>query len=64
MEEKRRNVQITEKEITKRNGAAALLLIIVAFLADIAAFTVSLMLLDGGKKEDSGRRGKHGEDGD
>lgn len=48
MEEKKRNIQITEKEITKRNGAAALLLIIAAFLADIAAFIVSVMLLNSG----------------
>lgn len=48
MEEKKRNIQITEKEITKRNGAAALLLIIAAFLADIAAFIVSVILLNSG----------------
>lgn len=47
MEENKKSKGIVEKEIVKKRGALALILLILGFAADIAAFVVSLMLLNG-----------------
>lgn len=46
MEEKKKDTEIIEKEITNKKGGEALLFILLGFAADIAAFTLSVIFFE------------------
>lgn len=48
MEEMKKNVQIVEKDISNRKGGPALLLVLLGFAVDIAAFVAAIFLTEGG----------------
>lgn len=48
MEEMKKNVQIIEKDISNRKGGPALLLVLLGFAVDIAAFVAAIFLTEGG----------------
>lgn len=48
MEEMKKNVQIVEKDISNKKGGLALLLVLLGFAADIAAFVTAIFLTEGG----------------
>lgn len=48
MEEMKKNVQIVEKDISNRKGGPALLLVLLGFAVDIAAFVAAIFLIEGG----------------
>lgn len=48
MEEMKKNVQIVEKDISNTKGGLALLLVLLGFAVDIAAFVAAIFLIEGG----------------